>query len=290
MTNKILSAPVLDVKAKAGAQWLEKYSSLVDMMDVAFFVLSIVDTPDRKVLHAKGYAGLAEEEKKLTTTTAAEIAGISGNNPFVALDITCTLRDVMLLLGKHHLYRVAVIDGEKQELVNLLTQSAIIKVLHDNISKFSGLVDRTLKELGLAEPKKVLSVPIHAPAMSAFQLITQNRVGAIPVVGVSGNVVANISARDIFGVLNSPSLYASLYNPLSSFLSLAYQDRVDVMAPAITCAPTATLRHVIQQLAISHIHRMYVVDDKQHLISVVSLTDVIAAFAVEPKTVDMSSP
>jgi len=157
--------------------------------------------------------------------------------------------------------------------------------LNDNLSKFAAITDKTLKELGLAEPKKVLQVPIHAPAISAFKMITENRVGAIPVVGVTGNVVANISARDIRAVLNSPSLYQTLFNPLSAFLSLAYQDKVDVMAPAITCQPTHTLKHVIQQLAISHIHRMYIVDEKQKLISVISLTDVISVIATEPKSI-----
>jgi len=287
MKGHILSAPVVDVKAKPDAEWLDKYTGLVDMMDVAHFVLSLVENPDKK-LSKGGYAGLTEENTKLSLTTAAEIAGTSGNNPFVGLDITSSLRDAMFLLGKRHLYRVAAIDGKKQELVNVISQSAIIKILYDNLGKFSALVDKTLKELGLAEPKKVLSVPIHTPAIAAFKLIAENRVGAIPIVGVAGTVVANISARDIRAVLSSPSLYAALFLPLSSFLSLANEDRVDVMSPAITCHPSATLKHVIQQLAVSHIHRMYVVDDRQHLISVISLTDVISAIATEPKSITLN--
>jgi len=195
----------------------------------------------------------------------------------------------MILLGKRHLYRVVAVDETSKKLVNLVTQSAIIKILYENLSKFSALIDRTLKDLGLAEPKKVLQVPIHTPAISAFKMIAQHRVGGVPVIGVAGTVIANISARDIRAVLSSPSLYATLYLPLSSYLSLANEDRVDVMTPAITCHPTATLKHVIQQLYVSHIHRMYIVDEKQHLINVISLTDVISSIVTEPSTTSTSS-
>jgi len=289
LKNKILSAPVVDVTAKSDAEWLDKYSSLVDMMDVAHFVLTTTDSIDKKATTMKGgFQSLAEENKKLNETTAKDIAGISGNNPFVALDTPCSLRDAMILLGKHHLYRLVAIDGEKQTLVNVISQSAVIKVLHDNLSKFSGLTNRTLKELGLAEPKTVLQLPIHSDALTAFKLIANNRVGAIPIIGVSGNVIANISARDIAGVLHSPSLFAALHSPLSAYLQLAYQDKVDVMAPAITCHPTATLKQAIDQLVTSHIHRMYITEEKGKLISVLSLTDVIGVFVIEPKTLDLS--
>jgi len=127
----------------------------------------------------------------------------------------------------------------------------------------------------------VIQVPIHTPAITAFKMMAQNRVGGVPVIGVAGTVVANISARDIRAVLSSPSLYATLYLPLSSYLSIANEDRVDVMTPAITCHPSATLKHVIKQLYVSHIHRMYIVDEKQHLINVISLTDVIGAIVTE---------
>jgi len=287
MKNHIHSAPVVDVKAKPDADWLDKYTGLVDMMDVSHFVLSLVENPDKK-LSTRGYVGLTEENQKISSTTAGEIAGISGNNPFVGLDVNSSIRDAMLLLGKRHLYRIAAIDGKKQELVNIISQSTIIKLLSDNLGKFSGLVDKSLKELGLADNKKVLSVPIHTPAIAAFKLIAENRVGAIPIIGVAGAVIANISAADMRAVLSSPSLYGALYLPLSSFLSLANEDRVDVMSPAITCHPSATLKHVIQQLVVSHIHRMYVVDERQHLISVVSLTDVISTIVTEPQTLNIN--
>eukprot|EP00456_Euglypha_rotunda_P029718 TRINITY_DN23242_c0_g1_i5.p1 TRINITY_DN23242_c0_g1~~TRINITY_DN23242_c0_g1_i5.p1 ORF type:complete len:124 (+),score=39.83 TRINITY_DN23242_c0_g1_i5:98-469(+) len=75
MKYHILSAPVVDIKAKEDADWLDKYLSLVDMMDVAHFVMSLIDNPEKKV-HSKGYAGLLEENKKITMTTVADIAEI----------------------------------------------------------------------------------------------------------------------------------------------------------------------------------------------------------------------
>jgi len=282
ISNNILSVPVVDAKAAPDASWLEKYTGLVDMIDIARFVLAQLEEKAHHH-HARGYAGFAEDSKILAETPISSLVGKPDSTPFVPVEVTCSLREAMVLLGKYHLYRLPIIDGEKQQLVNLLTQSAIVKTIEVNIKKLGAVVDLPLGEVGLANPKKMISVSVEAPAISAFQLITANRVGAVPVLGLGGEVVGNISARDLRAVFTSPDLYAALFRPLSQFIALVHGDQIDASAPAITCRASHSLRHVIQQLTTSRIHRVYVVDDKSKLVSVVSLTDVISALVTEPE-------
>jgi len=274
--TNILACPVVDVKAKKDADWTEKYLGLVDMLDVCGYVMGLIEEQEEKEKPKySSLAAISKESKKLATVTVAEIYGKSGGNPFVPLESNSSLRDLMLLLGKHHIYRIPVIDGQKQELTNLITQSALVSVLASKVELLGSVVNRTLESLGLAKQKKLFSVGINEEAKEAFKIMVNERISAVPVLGVDGKLIGNVSARDLRVVLSSPSLLGELSRPLSSFLPLMHEAEVDIMAPGICCGPEVTLAHVIKQLALSRIHRIYIVDRQKKLINVVTLTDVI---------------
>jgi len=272
--NKILCAPVIDVNKKSDS-WLDTYLGLVDMADIVSFALSKVEVAKNK---SKGFAALVKEAKEFSTHQVKDILDSNGHNPFVPLALTSSMRDAMLLLGKNHLYRIVVIDAEKQELANVITQSAMVKVLGDNMKSFGHFGKKTLAELGLATQKTIFSVALDNLAIDAFKLMLEKRVGAVPVLGVNGQLVGNISVRDIRSAVAKPELWSTLFEPVSKFLSGMRADSDDIMSPAISCNSSDTLEKVIGKLSTSRIHRVYVVDEKSQLVSVVSLSDVIGVF------------
>lgn len=50
----------------------------------------------------------------------------------------------------------------------------------------------------------------------------------------------------------------------------------------ITCKPDSTLQGVIHTLASKSIHRIYVVDEQDEVVGVITLRDVISCFVTEP--------
>jgi len=284
--NKILCAPVLDATKKSDS-WLDKYLGLVDMADIVSFALAKVEIAKNK---SKGFAALVKEAKEFSTHQVKDILDSNGHNPFVPLALTSSMRDAMLLLGKHHLYRIIVIDAEKQELANIITQSAMVKVLGDNMKSFGDFGKKTLTDLGLAEKKTIYSVSLDNLAIDAFKLMLEKRVGAVPVLGVNGQLVGNISVRDIRSAVARPELWSNLFEPVSKFLADMRADSDDIMNPAISCSANDTLDKVIGKLCTSRIHRVYLVDDKGQLVSVVSLSDVIGVFVSEPEDKEAPTP
>jgi CBS domain-containing protein len=275
--NKILCAPVVDTSKKSDS-WLDKYLGLVDMADIVSFALSKVEVAKNK---SKGFAALVREAKEFSTHQVKDILDSNGHNPFVPLALTSSMRDAMLLLGKHHLYRIIVIDAEKQELANIITQSAMVKVLGDNMKSFGDFGKKTLTDLGLAASKTIYSVSLENLAIEAFKLMLEKKVGAVPVLGVNGQLVGNISVRDIRSAVAKPELWATLFEPVSKFLAGMRADTDDIMSPAISCNAGDEIGAVISKLCTSRIHRVYVVDEKSQLVSVVSLSDVISVFVSE---------
>jgi len=275
---KILCAPVIDA-SKKGETWLDKYLGLVDMADVVHFALAKVEVAKHK---SKGFAALVQEAKEFQTHQVKDILDSNGHNPFVPLALTSSMRDAMLLLGKHHLYRIIVIDPEKQELANIITQSAMVKVLGDNLKHFGDFGKKTLEEVGLGASKKIYSVTSDELAIDAFKLMLDKRVGAVPVLGVDGQLVGNISLRDIRVAVATAEKFALLFEPMSKFLSDIRAESDDIMSPAISCKSSDTVEKVIGKLCVSRIHRLYLVDANEKLSSVCSLSDIISIFVSDP--------
>jgi CBS domain-containing protein len=280
--NKILCAPVVDASKKSDS-WLDKYLGLVDMADIVSFALSKVEVAKAK---SKGFAALVKEAKEFSTHQVKDILDSNGHNPFVPLALTSSMRDAMLLLGKHHLYRIIVIDAEKEELANIITQSAMVKVLGDNMKSFGDFGKKTLTQLGLAQQKTIFSVALDNLAIDAFKLMLEKKVGAVPVLGVNGQLVGNISVRDIRTAVAKPEMWSTLFEPMSKFIGTMRADSDDIMSPAISCNAGDTLAQVIGKLCTSRIHRVYVVDEKAQLTTVVSLSDIISVFVSEPDDKD----
>lgn len=90
------------------------------------------------------------------------------------LEESSTLLDVMVLLGQYRLHRVVVVKpGAGGDITNIITQSAIVQALHSNKKVLTRITDRTLKELGLAEPRQIYSVHLDDDAFNAFKIITE---------------------------------------------------------------------------------------------------------------------
>ena len=73
---------------------------------------------------------------------------------------------------------------------------------------------------------------------------------AVPVLGINGSVVGNVSARDLRQLILNPAIFRLISLPVRQFLSVISRESVEheAMAPAITCRPKDTMQHVILQV------------------------------------------
>ena len=60
-------------------------------------------------------------------------------------------------------------------------------------------------------------------------------------------------------------------------------EKLPCMSPPLVCQKTETLKSVIERLCTARIHRIFVVNDEEQVIGVVTLRDIIDKFVVEPK-------
>lgn len=181
--------------------------------------------------------------------------------------------------------RIPIVEDLK-DIVNIVTQSGLLQLMVDNASLLRSVEGKTLLELGLGSSRSVHSVHIDATTMEAFKLMVEKDCSAVAVLGVRNELLGVVSSRDVRLLVHSNAgpLYAALQSPLRVFIEAVNRHRINVSNPAIRCRATDTLGSVIARMSAAKIHRIFVVDDHDHLLRVVSLRDIIEMFVTEPSS------
>ena len=120
----------------------------------------------------------------------------------------------MLLMSKHGLHRIPVVQSPGGDIVNIITQSAVVEQLAKNLGEFPEIAQATLEDLGLASHGTVYSARADDSLMSALATLTNYNLSAVPVLGLGNVLVGNVSARDIRSLILDSSLFALLKQPV----------------------------------------------------------------------------
>ncbi|KAG6555826.1 hypothetical protein Mapa_002466 [Marchantia paleacea] len=304
-SHHIYSAPVPDVQAAAESSWMEKYLGMVDFAGIIHWLLNQVNLERTKselaTLEAGGVASLGGDKfvemKKSEAFKTAKVSDIAGSfrwAPFISVQQTDSLLTVLLLLSKYRMKSLPVVESGKGTIFNFITQGDVIHMLFQcsGLSWFDKLGKSTLSQLGLPRVRegKLIQVDENVHIIVAFEMMSKNGVGGVPVLANgTKKVVGNISASDVSFLLTAPEIFQH-ESPLTTGKFLAavrkhLQERKEsspLLRPILTCHPNETLKGSIIKLDEAKVHRIYVVDDNEDLIGVITLRDIISTFVEEP--------
>ncbi|KZV21749.1 hypothetical protein F511_02907 [Dorcoceras hygrometricum] len=168
--HKILSAPVVDVKAPEDASWIDRYIGVVEFAGIVVWILhqsermedsntafdsAISDTEDSTASAVAAAAnGMSSPRFKsmhpdsptatcgkfFETLTSSDfykntkVGDISGSfrwAPFLALQKANSFLTMLLLLSKYRMKSVPVVDLGEAKVDNIITQSAVIHMLKE---------------------------------------------------------------------------------------------------------------------------------------------------------------
>jgi len=259
--NNILCAPVLDKSTNT-------FIGLIDMIDIACFVVDIASNNEKL---GSDYVGFMSSEDGKATADVTELAK---RHTLFPVTVGSNLLDAVEKMAANHVQRLPVLDKEGN-IINLLTQSAVIEYLAKHIDTLGQSIQKSLKELNF-EKKSVISIDHHKPAIDAFRLMAENHVSGIAVLDSDKKLMANISARDLRSIQSDSRLFERLYLSTGEFVCHVRQANYRAIHPSICCTFDDTFQKIIMRLAAARIHRMYVVDENRHPVSVLSLHDVLS--------------
>jgi len=265
--NNILSAPVINNSTTP-----PNILGFVDMFDVLSYlieswdeVMSSTQEHPEKILQR-----LFLLDHQFLNHPVADLPDRSDNNLFAAVIEEETASRLLKLyaLGVH---RVALIDMQG-EVRSVVAQSDLIRFLNDSKGLLGETANKTIRELGLIRESELVVVKSEQPTIDAFKLLALNSISAAPIVNSQGSLAGTLSVSDLRALRKDP--LSALLQPVRDFKELGEGTTINVV-----CTPHDTLSDVLAMLAGTHVHRVWVTNDNDEPISVISLTTVCDVIA-----------
>lgn len=186
----------------------------------------------------------------------------------------------MFYLGVH---RVPLV-GDQGELLNIISQFDLLRVLAECIPFMGELATKTLDELKIGKNPSLLKIPNTSTVIQVITQLQRHKVSAAPIIDSAGKLIANFSASNLkdttiynFGEMLVPvKEYLSLQNMRNKPFLVSLQTQKSLHP--VSCKLNSTFKDVVNEMVALHIHRIWVTDDHQRPIGVISLGDLFQVF------------
>jgi CBS domain-containing protein len=213
------------------------------------------------------------------THSVDKAVNLSGRNPFYGLPLTGNLAQAARVMADKGVHRVAVVDMAHHKVTKgVITQSMVLRVIHEHIGVIGELGSAVVGSLfatgGDAVP---FCEPRSASAREVLQTLLLKGYQGCPIVDDgSGAIIANVSVSDIRNLagMSAEDAEANLDRPALWLVSPTHSDE-SAPRPPITVRPSDTLSTVIGLIVTSRVHRVYIVDERNRPIGIVTLTDLL---------------
>mmetsp|Transcript_30582 Transcript_30582/g.56524 ORF Transcript_30582/g.56524 Transcript_30582/m.56524 type:complete len:378 (-) Transcript_30582:221-1354(-) len=294
--NNVMGAPVYDAKAKT-------YVGMFDARDI----LSCVTAAHREFLLMGGHHNPGEDtsrpldvelhhktqielmakalqhikiDTKPPAPGAVTVPYLAARNPMVTFFTKHgSLLEICQVLTDRHKHRVPITDSSSGTPVctGMISQSGLVAFIASKCPP--GSMDEKMTDAGLPFRKDVVKVADDESAATAFELLDSTRLSGIAVVDEDGKLIGNTSARDIKNAVMDAGRTGMDMNILS-YLAKVRQSQVvkNDKYPSCHVHDDATVGHVVNLLAKTGFHRVFVVDDDMKPVGVVSVADIIKFF------------
>ncbi|XP_050909578.1 SNF1-related protein kinase regulatory subunit gamma-1-like [Lathyrus oleraceus] len=169
------------------------------------------------------------QEEPFKSTTVGSMLKLYRWAPFVPVAKNSAMLTVLLLLSKYRLRNVPVIEPGNPNIVNFITQSAVVQGTKGCRGRdwFDSIAARPLSDLGLPfmSTDKVISVQSNELILEAFKIMRDHQIGGLPVVeGSTKTIVGNLSIRDIRYLLLKPEIFSNFRFLLHHLFILTFRN------------------------------------------------------------------
>jgi len=208
-------------------------------------------------------------ENKFLHHTIADLPDRSDNNLFAAV-VEEEKASRLLKLYALGVHRVGLINLQG-EMTTIVSQSDLIRFLNNSKQLLGESVNKSIRELGLIKESELKVVTTDQPAIDAFRMLASMNISAAPIINSQGSLVGTLSVSDLRALRNDP--LSTLLQPVRDFKELG-EGHINVV-----CGPDATLSDVLTMLAGTQVHRIWVTNNFNEPVSVISLTTVCECIA-----------
>jgi len=282
LKHNILAAPVLDPKQNESSETpFLGTISVVDLL-IAFAFRPVFNTYDTDVklsdLTDEKLKEVLESEKPILRAPVGDLLGLSLEGKrlwaYSEKHPLNKLFDVFSV-GVHRV----LVSHKIYPTWSFVTQMDVIRYLkgqsYDSDTSLHKIWTQSISSLKLGtDSKDLFTFSSKHSAIRAFRYMLQrNELSALPIVDTDGKLIETLSASD-FRSVSLENMKDTLL-PVCDFLRKARGDVKQVVGTA-----DEPLYSLVDKILFHGYHRIWIVDNEQRPIGVVSLTDIIKVFSV----------
>jgi predicted transcriptional regulator len=248
-----------------------------DLLDVLAFVLR-EEKEHASTTGPKLFQKL-EMELDYKNTPIESIVNISGTNPFEPVAPTRSLNEIMSMFGRNEkpILRVPIVENGK--VTDVVTQTDLLHHVHSQGQAALGAVaSATVGELGLGNHEFTQAAASEPALVALGKMIHPDHMDeSVALTDTDGTILSTLSAKDLKVLTTGPESWRELDATAVQLCSKSRSMADTEMATSITVKTTDTLWHVVQMLAATKVHRLYVVGEGRNPVGVIRLTDLFGA-------------
>ncbi|XP_075536419.1 SNF4/AMP-activated protein kinase gamma subunit isoform X5 [Dermacentor variabilis] len=201
------------------------------------------------------------------------------SRPLVHIGPDASLCDAITTLIHNKVHRLPVIDPQTGNVLYVLTHKRILRFLFLYYYELPhpSYLDHTLRELKIGTYENIATTKPSTPLIVALNQFIKRRVSALPVVDDRGKVV-DIYAK--FDVINLAA--EKTYNNLDITIKKALEHRDQYFEGVLKCTLDDTLMAVMERIVKAEVHRLVVVDEEDHVVGIISLSDILSFLVLKP--------
>ncbi|TYH85494.1 hypothetical protein ES332_D02G270500v1 [Gossypium tomentosum] len=304
-TKNAFGAPIVDVLDPEIplTRFPDRY---IGFLDFATLVLWSLQNASKET--GKGnFMSLLEKNPEIGNTKVGELAKSFLWNPFFPVRLEDTLFHVLLLISKHRIQVVPVVEQSNLKVTGFVTQNAVIQLLlqSDGLTWFDSIAEKPLSEFRF-ENESVSFVYGDESIADALHVLFKSQTGAVAVINRQTRMlIGSVRNGDVYLLMENDKIFRdrkvvtveefirietsdrdpdpTIERDMGALLSAGvlqlrnkYRPRMD---SPVTNKKTDTLKEAMKNVARTKSDFCFQVDDSQHLLGILTLRDIILQFS-----------
>ncbi|KAB2042889.1 hypothetical protein ES319_D02G248700v1 [Gossypium barbadense] len=295
-TKNAFGAPIVDVLDPEIplTRFPDRY---IGFLDFATLVLWSLQNASKET--GKGnFMSLLEKNPEIGNTKVGELAKSFLWNPFFPVRLEDTLFHVLLLISKHRIQVVPVVEQSNLKVTGFVTQNAVIQLLlqSDGLTWFDSIAEKPLSEFRF-ENESVSFVYGDESIADALHVLFKSQTGAVAVINRQTRMlICSVRNGDVYLLMENDKIFRdrkvvtveefirietsdrdpdpTIERDMGALLSAGvlqlrnkYRPRMD---SPVTNKKTDTLKEAMKNVARTKSDFCFQVDDSQHLLGILT--------------------
>jgi len=259
--NGVRAAPLWDTKR-------QKFTGMLTITDFILILQKYYKEPNAKI----------EELEEHRIETWREVLR-EYEKPLLCIKPTDSLFEAVRILTENHVHRLPIVDPVSNNVIFILTHKRILRFFYLYIYDWPqpAFMSKTLEELNVGTYDDMHFIYEDTTVIEALNQFVKYRVSALPVVDHQRKLVNIYSKFDVIG-LAADKTYTNLNMDIKEALSFR-KERLETVAK---CYKNESLAVCMERIVKAEVHRLVVVDQDEHVIGVLSLSDLLYYIVIRP--------